>query len=154
MPTNPHPLIPWMNTAYDLIGTKETPGVRNTAEILQWAQVLGLSYNSDAIPWCGLFVAFCMADNGIVPVKNPLWAQSWNNFGSKLTAPGFGAIMVFVRSGGGHVGFYVGESDYTYTILGGNQADSVSITSVSKSRAIGYRWPTGMEKFWVDPPVA
>lgn len=141
---------PWMNTAYSRLGVKETPGPRNNATIMQWAEVTGLRkvYTADSIPWCGLFVAFIMAQNGLEPVKDPLWAQNWNKYGTKLSEPAFGAIMVFVRDGGGHVGFYVSEDDYNYHILGGNQSDMVSITKVSKSRCIGYRWPPGMDKFY------
>jgi len=45
-----------------------------------------------------------------------------------------------VRSGGGHVGFYVGEDDRTvsgkpcYHVLGGNQSDAVTIARIDKDR--------------------
>lgn len=145
MPTNPYPLIPWMNTAYSLIGTKETPGSRNTEEILQWARVIGVDdmYKADSIPWCGLFVGFCMADNGLMPVNGPLLARDWNAYGSDLTPPSFGGIMVWPH----HVGFYVDETQDRYMILGGNQSDAVTITSKWKYDCLGGHWPPGMEKF-------
>jgi len=149
MPTNPHPRIPWMATAFDLIGTKEAPGTRNTQEILDWATIAGIDYEADATPWCGLFVSFCLVDNGIPVVDQPLWALSWKSYGLRLTEPAFGCIMVFKRSGGGHVGFAVGEDDTSFRILGGNQSDQVMIKSYPKSRWVGCRWPTGMEKFIV-----
>lgn len=140
-----------MNTANSKIGTKETPGSKNTAEIMSWARETELSkdYTADSIPWCGLFVAWVMVRNGIEPVEQPLWAQNWNKFGKKLAEPAFGAVMVFKREGGGHVGFYVGEDTHNYHILGGNQSDAVSITKVAKNRCIGFRWPPGMDKFLV-----
>jgi uncharacterized protein (TIGR02594 family) len=138
---------PWLNTASALLGTREIPGPRNNEEIMRWARVTGLGgeYTADSIPWCGLFVAFCMADNGWMPVNSPLWALNWNKFGFKLYEPALGAIMVFKRNGGGHVGFYLSEDRYNYHILGGNQQDMVSITKVAKDRCVGYRWPQGAE---------
>jgi len=135
---------PWMNTAQSLIGTREAPGRADNPRIIQWAIMTGLNdtYTADSIPWCGLFVAFVMDMNGIRHVDKPLWALNWNKFGTKLNEPAIGAIMVFRRNGGGHVGFYVGEDKYNYHILGGNQADMVSITKVAKDRCVGYRWPT------------
>ena len=49
--------------------------------------------------------------------------------------------MVFSRTGGGHVGFYVGEDKDAYHILGGNQSDMVSIARVAKDRHVATRWP-------------
>lgn len=150
MISNPHPSIPWMETAYSLIGTKETPGARNTQEIMKWAQVTEVtkSYSGDSVAWCGLFVAFCMADNGLPIVNTPLWAKSWNEYGTSLSVPSFGSIMVFTREGGGgHVGFYVGQDSTSYHILGGNQQDAVNIEYHTRTTCIGHRWPPAMEKF-------
>ena len=35
---------------------------------------------------------------------HPLWALSWSAFGAKSPAAALGDVLVFVRSGGGHVG--------------------------------------------------
>jgi hypothetical protein len=32
----------------------------------------------------------------------------------------------------------------TYTVLGGNQSDSVSITRIAKDRCVARRWPTNV----------
>jgi hypothetical protein len=52
---------------------------------------------------------------------------------------------VFTRSGGGHVGLYVGEDATHYHVLGGNQANLVSIMRLAKGRLAegGMRWPKG-----------
>lgn len=145
----PQTTLPWMQSAYSLIGTKETPGPRSTQEIMDWAKVTEVTetYSGDNVAWCGLFVAFCMADNGLPIIDTPLWAKSWNSYGTSLIVPQFGAIMVFTREGGGHVGFYVDEDSESYHILGGNQTDSVNVEHHSKPTCIGHRWPPGMEKF-------
>ena len=53
--------------------------------------------------------------------------------------------MVFWRisehSGKGHVGFYTGEDDDAYRILGGNQSNSVCYQWVSKTRFKAALWP-------------
>ncbi len=138
--------LPWMVTAQSLIGTKEDLRPRkNNNIILTWAKKIGgwisSYYNEDSIPWCGLFVGHCMAANGIKPPEKLLAALEWKSFGVVLKEPCYGCVMVFRRTGGGHVGFYMGEDKNTYHILGGNQSDSVSIARVAKSQYVAARWP-------------
>lgn len=143
--------IPWLETAYSLIGTQEKPGQGSNEAILGWAEDLEItSYNDDDIPWCGLFVAHCVGSQlpeEVLPT-NPLGARSWASFGNEVS-PRLGAIMVFWRGspGGwkGHVGFYWAEDDEAFHILGGNQSNSVSVTRLAKSRLLTARWPgTGL----------
>jgi uncharacterized protein (TIGR02594 family) len=72
-------------------------------------------------------------------------AKAWAKYGSLLRrdrlAPG--AILVFDRAGGGHIGFYVGEDAGHYFILGGNQGNAVSVMKLGKSRLLASRWPKG-----------
>jgi uncharacterized protein (TIGR02594 family) len=121
------PLV-WYSEAWRQFGTRETPGPASNLTIIDWAGDLGITYKSDDIPWCGLFVAHCVGstlDREALP-GNPLGARNWARFGIPVT-PTKGAVMVFWRksmqSGLGHVGFYVGEDDGAYCILGGNQSD-------------------------------
>ncbi|MEM0991133.1 MAG: peptidoglycan-binding protein, partial [Pseudomonadota bacterium] len=55
------PTMPWFQEAFNLIGTQETPGRGSTEAILGWARALRINYDKDEIPWCGLFVAHCVA---------------------------------------------------------------------------------------------
>jgi hypothetical protein len=51
-----------------------------------------------------------------------------------------GDVLVFTRhGGGGHVGFYVGEDETCYHVLGGNQSNMVNTTRILKSRCFGIR---------------
>ena len=52
-----------------------------------------------------------------------------------------GAVLVFERRSGGHVGFALGQDDTHFYVLGGNQSDAVTIARVAKSRLLGARWP-------------
>ena len=128
--------------ALKLLGTLEVKGNGNNPAIIKWAKELGIrDYNMDSIPWCGLFAAIVTARAGKDVVDAPLWARNWAKFGSKADQARLGDILVFVRDGGGHVGFYIAESATTYHVLGGNQGDSVSIVEVAKSRCVAVRRP-------------
>jgi uncharacterized protein (TIGR02594 family) len=131
-----------MAEAIKLYGTKEIVGKEHSKEILSWAKELGMekTYTNDEIPWCGLFAAIVVKRAGFEVVKNPLWARNWNNFGTPQKTAMFGDVLVFTKpGGGGHVGFYVGEDDTCYHVLGGNQSNMVNTTRILKSRCIGIR---------------
>ena len=126
--------------ALKLYGTKENKGASlSNPEILSWAKELGLTkiYTNDAVAWCGLFIAYVVKKSGYEPVKDPLWARNWSNFGTKQKVAMLGDILVFKRDTGGHVGIYVGEDDSCYHVLAGNQSDMVNVTRILKSRCIG-----------------
>lgn len=136
---------PWLVVARALNGVRETPGPANNPKIMDWAakvgaRKLGVAYASDSTPWCGLFVAHCVNAVGIEPPPIAVRAKAWATWGLAVT-PCVGAILVFERDGGGHVGFYVGEDDTHFHVLGGNQGDKVSIVRIEKARRIACRWP-------------
>lgn len=123
-------------------GTVETPGTKNNAKIMAWAKEAGLTktYTADSVPWCGLFMALvCKRAKKAYPTNNPLWALNWAKFGKEAGQPGLGDVLVFVRTGGGHVGIYIGEDKSYYHVLGGNQSDAVTITRIAKNRLYAAR---------------
>ena len=140
----------WLLAARAKLGTREAAGAANNPTIMSWAKrlgtkVLGIAYNADSVPWCGVFVAACLAEDGIpaapIAVRAKAGASWGQNIRPERIAPG--AVLVFERPGGGHVGFYVGEDPTAYHVLGGNQGDRVSIMRIAKSRCIARRWPAG-----------
>lgn len=141
--------IPWFQEARRLIGIKERVGPGNEPEIIDWAKAAGIAYNSDDIPWCGLFVAHCI-DSTLVAESlpaNPLGARQWLKFGAPLQTPVLGSVLVFWRekktSFKGHVGFYAGQEKGSghYHVLGGNQSNKVSIALIARDRLLEARWP-------------
>ncbi|MEJ0017110.1 MAG: TIGR02594 family protein [Acetobacteraceae bacterium] len=140
------PVVVWFEEAKRLVGVEEDLGAGSNVEILDWARGLHIPYSGDDVPWCGLFVAHCIGSTlpGEPLPKHPLGARQWEHFGEETT-PRLGAVMVFWRdtlaSGLGHVGFYNGERDDAYQILGGNQGDKVSLVWVGKNRFRSARWP-------------
>lgn len=138
------PLPRMVAEALRLYGTVETPGTADNPVILGWAKEAGLSkaYSSDAVPWCGLFMALVAKRAGKAAPAKPLWARSWSRFGIASPQAAPGDVLVFSRArGGGHVGLYVGEDETAFHVLGGNQADAVSIVRIAKSRCIAIRRP-------------
>jgi uncharacterized protein (TIGR02594 family) len=140
----------WLKVARAKLGTREAAGTANSPAILGWAKrlgtkVLGMIYNADSVPWCGVFVAYCLQEDGIEPAPVSVRAMSWAIWGLAIRperlAPG--TVLVFERTGGGHVGFYVGEDAIAYHVLGGNQDNAVTIARIAKSRCVARRWPEG-----------
>jgi uncharacterized protein (TIGR02594 family) len=129
--------------AIELYGTQEIVGSKHNPVIMGWAKETGLQsvYTADEIPWCGLFIAVIMKRADRQPVKDPLWAANWNNFGVKVKIPMLGDVLTFTRQGGGHVGLYIGEDNSAYYVLGGNQGNKVSIVRILKSRLSQVRRP-------------
>lgn len=136
-----------LQTAASLYGTVETPGPGNNPSIMTWAKSLGLGkvYTNDGIPWCGLTIAYVAKQSGWdegMPV-NPLGARNWLQWGVPVDVPMLGDVLVFWRGSksgwSGHVGWYLGESDDAYLVLGGNQGDKVCLKWLPKNRLLGAR---------------
>lgn len=131
----------WLVEARRHMGLKEVPGKAHNPTILQWVKALGGWFTDDETPWCGTFVAHCMVRAGHPVPKHWYRAKDWASWG-KPTAPRVGAVAVFGRKGGGHVGFVVGESATALYVLGGNQSNAVNIAPIAKDRLIALRWPS------------
>lgn len=129
--------------ALELYGVEETVGSRHNPVIIGWARELGIEkqYNADEIPWCGLFMAIVVKRAEREPIQGFLAARNWAKWGVNSPDPSLGDILVFQRSGGGHVGLYVGEDSKCYHVLGGNQGNQVSIVRIEKARCIAIRRP-------------
>lgn len=138
----------WLVEAERLQGVEETPGPGSTSEIMAWAADqapwIRAAYVGDHVPWCGLFAAHCVRTAGLALPKNPLSALAWAEWGRPLDAPVPGAVAVFRRSGGGHVGFVVGEGARgDLLVLGGNQSDRVGVARFPRDRLVALRWAEG-----------
>jgi hypothetical protein len=82
------------------------------------------------------------------------WALDWEDWGESLADPEVGAVVVFSRKSatenGGHVGLFLSDKGKSVEIIGGNQGNSVSITTFPKDGKKGpytyklraYRWPS------------
>lgn len=135
---------PWLDLAITKKGLNERT---NNAELRKFLKSDGGSIGDPAqIPWCGDFVETCIAltlTRESLPT-NPYLARNWEHFGQQLK-PTFAAVGVFWRGDrhgiNGHVAFLVGQAKGLYYILGGNQSNSISITSIAQDRLLSARWP-------------
>lgn len=135
----------WVAEARKHMGKAEVPGKKHSPFVLGLWKALGRPYTDDETPWCGGFVAYCL--RATMPMialpKIPERALAWNEWGNKCM-PAVGAIAVFGRSGGGHVGFAVGQRSDAIYVLGGNQKNAVNIMPIKKDRLVGFRWPASL----------
>ena len=141
---SPQGPLPWITEAKTALGRNEA---RDRTWLMDWLKSDGRSLGDPSKnPWCGDFVETCfrmaLPDEPLLGAlgTNPYWARNWLLFGQAVK-PITGAVLVFARGSGGHVGFAVGQDDRHFLVLGGNQSDAVTIARIAKSRLLGARWP-------------
>ena len=133
--------------ALALLGTTEIAGPKSNHIITAWAKETNSKddnwYNTDSIPWCGLFVGVVAQRSEWELPKEHLRALAWQNFGNKVNLNDaiLGDVLVFKRKGGGHVGLYVAEDANSFYVLGGNQSDKVNIAKIAKNRLFSVNRP-------------
>ena len=137
----------WLTLARGELGTVEVPGPKANAKILGYFRDAGHGeVKDDAVPWCAAFVGAMLKRAGIPPT-GAINARSYEQWGDRLDIPHLGCIGVKKRAGGlawqGHVGFVVAANPTTVWMLGGNQADAVSIAPFSRWQFTAFRWPKG-----------
>lgn len=134
----------WVNEARKYIGLKEFKGPESNPAIVQfWKDIKRGGIKDDNTPWCAAFVGAMLEHVGIRSTRFES-AKSYLEWGEPLDHPVEGCIVVFGRTGGGHVGFVVGESEAgKLVVLGGNQSDMVKLSPFGRANVLGYRWPSG-----------
>lgn len=136
--------LPWIAEARKYIGMSEIVGTKaHNQTILGWLRKLGAWWSEDETPWCGTFVGAVLQASNRHVTKHWYRAKAWADSGTKLSRPAYGCLVVFNRSGGGHVGFVVGQdAKGNLMVLGGNQGNKVSIAAFDRSRVVAYVWPS------------
>jgi len=142
--------VPGAPTPYDLarkyIGTKEIPGVKDNPLIVQWGRRIATWFADDETAWCSAFVN-AMAQDAGYERSGKLNARSWLDVGVKVDPENVrpGDVVIFWRNmpdgWEGHVAFVesLNIPNKTVRVLGGNQADSVSVTEYPTNKVLGYR---------------
>lgn len=136
----------------NIYGVHEFEGSANNPVIMGWAKELGISwYTADATPWCGLEMGIVAKRAGHPFDPNKiLSALAWATFGQHVDTDKamFGDILIFRRTGGGHVGLYIGEDSEAFHVGGGNQSDQSDIARIAKGRLYAVRRPN----YDIQPP--
>jgi uncharacterized protein (TIGR02594 family) len=140
---------PWLTAARESIGLREVPGAETAPVIAKWLVQLGAWWADDETPWCGTAVAAWLRASGRSVAKNWFRAKGWLEWGLPIDHPCPGAVVVFSRDGGGHVGIVVGRDEVgRLLVIGGNQGNAVKISPFDTDRVIGYRWPVDAGLAW------
>jgi uncharacterized protein (TIGR02594 family) len=143
-------------TAYQLaercLGLTEIPGVADNPRVLAMLQLDQSWPEHDEVPWCSAFLnEICWWLR--LPRSKSLLARSWLAVGQpiELEAAEVGFDVVVLQRGGGdqpgpenttapgHAGFYAGRDGNQILVLGGNQANTVSVESYPTARLLGVR---------------
>lgn len=141
--------LEWVAAARSKIGTYEITGAKhNPVIVAMWTLAFEATkqkqwIRDDETAWCGGFAAYSLAKANLanhIP-KDFYRAKAWCESGTALNKPAYGCIVVFARSGGGHVGIVVGKDQKgNLMVLGGNQANAVNIKPFNPDRVMAYRW--------------
>lgn len=137
---------PWFQRAVREIGVKEKFGHSDNTRILQYFEDTKTIASHDETPWCAAFVCWCLEKEGVRSTRSAR-AASFATYGDPVMAKR-GAIVVLGKSdpdagGSGHVAFFDswGKDKTTIWVLGGNQANMVSIAERPTARIVAVRWP-------------
>lgn len=138
----------WLVIALGELGVMERQGLRRDhPRILEYLASTSGPSTRDETPWCAAFVGWCLRAVGIDGTGRRL-ARSYMQWGREDLVherPRLGAVTVLWRGSAagtlGHVGFFVGRDAESVWLLGGNQANRVSVAPYPLRRVLGYRWP-------------
>lgn len=138
-------MVPWLEWAYKELGSKiaEYAGFQANPRIIEYHAHTSLKATSDEVPWCSSFICAAFEESNI-PSTRSAAAKSWLNWGSSISKPKEGCVVVLKRGTNpnqGHVALYVGETDTTIRCLGGNQKNAICILDYKKEDVLDYRWP-------------
>jgi uncharacterized protein (TIGR02594 family) len=132
-----------LKAAFADLGLKELPGNKHNPRVLEMFKDSGHAWvKDDETAWCAAAVGSWLKAAGL-PGTNSLAARSYEQWGRKTTSPKRGDIVIFTRGSGwqGHVALYLGEANGRIWHIGGNQSNSVSITSTPRSKLLSIRVP-------------
>lgn len=138
----------WYQLAKTQVGTKEVKGAGNSKKILEYHKATTLQATEDSVPWCSSFVCWVLEACGIRSTRSAA-ARSYSSYGESVSKAKIqiGDIVVFQRGNSswqGHVGFFAGWANKDKTsvsVLGGNQSNSVNISSYPTYKLIAIRRP-------------
>lgn len=114
-------------------GQKEIKGSEDNPVIVEYFKATSYHASDDETRWCSAAHCWVHAQAGQAHTKSAA-ALSWKDWGVPINKPVYGCTIVGDRGNGrGHVGFYVGETDDSYIIMGGNQSDAYGVNHYPKT---------------------
>ena len=144
----------WLVEALHDYAVAEIEGKEHNFNVLQiWKDAKLGGIKDDETPWCSGAVSAWIERSGIRSARTA-WARNYLDYGVELDRPMLGAIVVFSRGKGGHVGFVTGitKDKKQIRVIGGNQSNAVNERMFDVSRVLGYRNPSAKVSL-VPPPI-
>jgi len=139
----PDPEPVWVRMARTQLGVSEGTA-KGRAKIRAYHKLGSGRALGSKSAWCASFMNWVLSRSGYRGTQSA-WARSFERLGTRLEKPRPGCIVVFWRkskkSGKGHVGIWLSETEGTIQVLGGNQDDKVQVSDYPKHRVTAYVWP-------------
>jgi uncharacterized protein (TIGR02594 family) len=108
--------------------------------IAEARKYLGRNPTGRASAWCGAFLDMVLRRTGHRGGGN--LARGYINYGKRLAGPEVGAIVVFSRVGGGHVGIVTGiDANGNPIVISGNHNRRVAVATYPARRVLAYVSP-------------
>jgi len=119
--------------------------VKNDKQVRVFHNYTNAKGSGGRVAWCSSFINYLIYLLGLSGTGSAL-ARSWLKWGRKIESPIKGCIVVFWRdsisSHLGHVALFSHmDAKYVY-VLGGNQANKVSITAYPSDRVLAFIVPS------------
>lgn len=143
-----------LDIARRFLGQKERPGHLDNPFIVACLSLVGYPDAHDETAWCAAFMAGYTWVLGIKPPGVTAAARSWLRVGQPIALDAASSahvdIVILTRGSSpqpgpdviaapGHVGLVHGlDHEFVY-VLGGNQADAVTVAPFPRSRVLGVR---------------
>ena len=131
----------WLSLAMLELGVAEIPGDQDNPRITEYFAATSLGKASETVPWSGAFVSWVLAQAGGAGFARN---ANWLGFGTELTEPKRGAIVVLngmSPGSSGQVGFLVERRDDCALVVAGNVNNRVALSCFPLSKVRSYRWP-------------
>lgn len=122
----------------------ERPGADDHPLIRWWHSLCTIGEQPDEVPWCSSFLNG-MAWDMRLPRSKSAAARSWLGVGVSIPLSEAEAVadVIVLRRGtspeSGHCGLYSGRDGSRVHLLGGNQANAVSVAPFEIDRVLGVR---------------
>lgn len=135
--------LEFLKIGFGEIGTKGISGESHNQKIVNYFNEIGHTWvKDDETAWCAAFLSWVFQKTTGEKL-NLISARAFLNIGKATVKPELGDIAVFwreaVSSWKGHVGIYIARANEYVYVLGGNQANEVTVAKIPAKQLLGYR---------------
>lgn len=129
-------------------------GQPSNSNILNMWKNIGLTFNSDQVPWCAGYACFAMKQSGLKWIREAGARNLANKLASGSVDPNYKEVSIaemqpgdLVLWGSGHVNFCYTANGGKYTFVGGNQSPGKAaeppVRDPERDGDVTISWPSG-----------